>query len=259
MELLATQVLSCGRTVSRTEIEAAVRNAKACAWLPNGKPMVGSTLPKPKWPAPDSARIACLAAKGFGLFDLWEASPVRLEDNLGHAEEIIPRLFPGNPLLCCGWSQSRFDTRPMDDWRRQLSELQFIVPSPMSARTGVTRDGRTSTHTLSNTGPRRFLVCEFDSGDVDSQSGRIRHLAQFAPLVCALSSGGKSLHGWFLVSGHAEEHCAQFFRLACILGADPATWTRSQFVRMPDGRRDNGNLQTVHFLNFRATDREQLH
>jgi hypothetical protein len=36
---------------------------------------------------------------------------------------------------------------------------------------------------------------------------------------------------------------------AVIFGADPATWTQSQFVRMPDGRRDNGNRQTVFYLN----------
>jgi hypothetical protein len=36
---------------------------------------------------------------------------------------------------------------------------------------------------------------------------------------------------------------------AVSLGADPATWTKSQFVRMPDGIRDNGKRQTVFWLN----------
>lgn len=40
-----------------------------------------------------------------------------------------------------------------------------------------------------------------------------------------------------------------FMRYAISIGADPATWTRSQFVRMPDGTRDNGKLQRVHFFN----------
>jgi hypothetical protein len=39
---------------------------------------------------------------------------------------------------------------------------------------------------------------------------------------------------------------------AASIGADHATWTRSQFVRMPDGTRDNGNRQTVHFFNPEA-------
>ena len=33
---------------------------------------------------------------------------VRLEDNESRTEELIDRLFPGNPLLCCGKSNSRF-------------------------------------------------------------------------------------------------------------------------------------------------------
>jgi hypothetical protein len=38
-------------------------------------------------------------------------------------------------------------------------------------------------------------------------------------------------------------------RYAVSLGADAATWTRSQFVRMPDGLRENGNRQVVYFFN----------
>ena len=73
-------------------------------------------------------------------------------------------------------------------------------------------------------------------------------LAQHAPLVLAVHSGGKSLHGWFHCPGQPEETLLRFMRYAVSLGADPATWTRSQFVRMPDGRRDNGQRQTVYFL-----------
>jgi hypothetical protein len=120
----------------------------------------------------------------------------------------------------------------------------------MSAVTGWTKDGRTSKHTLANTGPRRFLVCEFDTGTADDHAALLLHLATLAPLVCAVHSGGKSLHGWFYVHGMADERIERFFRYAVSLGADPATWTRSQFVRMPDGMRDNGKQQTVFFVNF---------
>jgi hypothetical protein len=36
---------------------------------------------------------------------------------------------------------------------------------------------------------------------------------------------------------------------AVSLGADPATWLKSQFVRMPDGLRDNGKRQRVLYFN----------
>src|SRR5262249_31094789 len=119
---------------------------------------------------------------------------------------------------------------------------------------GITKDGRESEHTLANTGPRRFLVVEFDSGDVDEQAALLMHLAEIAPLVVAVRSGGKSLHGWFFVHGQPEEMVLRLFRYAVSLGADPATWIRSQFVRMPDGMRDNGNRQTVFFLSYKLME-----
>ncbi len=94
---------------------------------------------------------AAIIRDGDGLADLWEAQP-RIEDNEQHTEEITDRLFPGNPLLCCGKSSQEFDTRPREDWRGELSTLALIVPSPMSAITGTTKDGKESKHTLDNTG-----------------------------------------------------------------------------------------------------------
>jgi hypothetical protein len=198
-------------------------------------------------------RAAIIGDDG-GLADLWEISPIRIEDNDPHPEEIIGRLFPGNPLLCCGTSQSDFDTKPRENWCGALGDLQFIVPSPMAAGTGLTKEGKESKHALSNTGPRRFLVCEFDGGTVDEQAALILHLGSYAPLVCALHSGGKSLHSWFFCAGQPEDKVFRFFRYAVSLGADPATWTRSQFVRLPDGTRENGKRQTVFFLNFKSLE-----
>jgi hypothetical protein len=151
--------------------------------------------------------------------------------------------------LCCGKSKREFDTRPREDWRGQLAELALIVPSPMSAVEGVTKEGKPSRHTLSNTGPRRFLIVEFDTGTADDHAALLLHLAGYAPMVCALHSGGKSLHGWFFVHGQPDAKVLKFFRFAVSLGADSATWTRCQFVRMPDGSRDNGQRQAVYFLH----------
>jgi hypothetical protein len=185
-----------------------------------------------------------------GLADLWELSPIRIEDNEQHTEDIIDHLFPGNLLLCCGESSSVFDTRPREEWRGDLVRLQFVVPSPMSKVEGLTKDGKPSRHCLDNTGPRRFLVVEFDQGTTDDHAALLIHLAGYAAMVCAVHSGGKSLHGWFLVADLPAEKVLRFFRYAVSLGADPATWTRSQFVRMPDGTRSNGKRQTVFYLNF---------
>ena len=98
-------------------------------------------------------------------------------------------------------------------------------------------------------------MLEFDGIDRDTQAAVLLNLAERAPLTLAVDSGGKSLHGWFFVAGKTDEQLRPFFRMACGLGADPATWLRSQFVRMPDGRRDNGNRQSVLFFNERTITR----
>jgi len=229
------------------------------------------TLPSPtgvRWLDPNFELIEAVAHMGNGLVDLWEASPVRLDSNKPNTDEIVDLLFPGNPLLCCGWSRHRFDTRKRANWY-ELQDLQFIVPSPMTASEGLTREGKLSSHALSNTGPRRFLIVEFDfdASDSDEEArllerlaieGRdvrdlcaalLLRLAEKAPLALAVHSAGKSLHGWFYCAGVPEQRVWGFFNHAVSLGADQANWTRSQFARMPDGLRENGRRQTVYFLN----------
>ena len=217
---------------------------------------------------PSFELIETVAKAGNGLVDLWERSPIHLDSNEPRTDEIIDILFPGNPFLCCGWSRHRFDTRPRNRWYK-LHDLQFIVPNPMTAPRGLTRQRRLSAHALRNTGMRLFLNVEFDSDAGNSakearlleklaSEGRdvrdlcaalLLHLAETYPLAVAVYSGGKSLHGWFYCAGIAEERVLRFFRYAVSLGADPANWTRSQFARMPDGLRENGRRQTVYFFN----------
>jgi hypothetical protein len=253
--LLESRVQGCGRHVSRKEITDAVQAALLTAWQPNGN--AAPVKAAAKWPSFNQEQRAAILRDNGGLADLWELSRPRIEDNRQHTEEIIDRLFPCNPLLCCGKSNSDFDTKPREDWRGELSQLALVVPSPMSAVTGQTKDGKESKHTLANTGARRFLICEFDTGTTDEHAALLIHLAGYAPLVCAVHSGGKSLHGWFYVQGQPDVKVEKFFRYAVSLGADRAMWTRSQFARMPDGTRDNGKRQTVFFLNFKPMDTKQ--
>jgi hypothetical protein len=167
----------------------------------------------------------------------------------------VNKLFPGDSLLCVGQSDSDFDTLARKTWRGKLASKQLIVPSPMKARLGRRKkDGKLSAHTLDNTGDRRFLVCEFDTGTTDEHAALLLHLASRAPLVLAVHSGGKSLHGWFYCAGQPEEKLRRFMEYAVTLGADPATWSRCQFCRMPDGTRSNGNRQTVFFFNPRPLE-----
>jgi hypothetical protein len=241
-EILENAAESCGRRVLAREIADAIRHSQASAF------QIARAQHQP-WPAVNHEQREAVIATGFALVDLWEVSPVRFEDNESHTEELVDVLFPGNPWLCVGLSESEFKARRRDELRGELSALALIVPSPMTARIGRTQDGKESEHTLESTGKRRFLAVEFDTGTTDEHAALLFRLARRAPLALAVFSGSKSLHGWFYCVEAAEEKVSRFFRYAVSLGADRATWTRSQLVRMPGGLRDNGNKQTVYFFN----------
>ena len=185
IETLRALTANCGRTVTEKEIVRAVERSKSCAWTPGETNPVRSA---PPWPAVNQEQRQAIIKGGYRLVDLWEESPIRLDDNDGNTEEIIDTLFPGNPLLCCGKTSMEFATRSREKWRGRLSTLQLIVPSPMTARTGLTQDGKESEHTLSNTGDRRFLVVEFDDGTIDEHAALLIHLIARAPMASSCPS-----------------------------------------------------------------------
>jgi hypothetical protein len=247
LEIIDTiEAVIAGEQIKPGEIERAVARSKSFAWHP------GQSAPipiGPGWPGMNTELRETIIASGRGLVDLWEASPVWFDDSAPQTEGIIDVLFPGNPLLCVGQSSHQFATLHRQELKGRLAAAQLIVPSPMSTRTGNTQDGKESQHTLENTGPRRFLVIEQDSGHADEQAAVLLHLAEHAPLALAVHSGNRSIHGWIYCAGQVESKLRHFMRYAVRLGADRATWTRSQFVRMPDGSRDNGNRQAIYFFN----------
>src|SRR5262249_19676432 len=149
------------------------------------------------------------------------------------ATEYLDILFPDNPLVCLGVThekQGKFEYHcevlPRETWRGAEHLYELIVPSPMIARQGINKAGKMSKRCLANTGPRRFLVVEFDEGSLNTHAALLWHLSQFAPLVCCVFSGGKSLHGWFFVDGEPEDRVERFFDYAVSLACDPATWSR---------------------------------
>jgi hypothetical protein len=228
----------------------------------------------PKWPETNYAAIDQIVATGFDLNDLWEHAPIRFNNSESQVEEIVDALFPNNPaagidpLLCIGWGGGQcFQTKRREDWRGNLQRMELIVPSPMLSIWGQTKDGRLSQHSLEATGRRVYQVIEFDFDPIHpmlkkwSASGYTLldvcaalhwHLASAMPLVCAVFSGGKSLHAWFNVFNRSEIEQRAFMTQAVRLGADPALWCRSQFTRLPDGRRNSGEHQTTFYLNLRA-------
>jgi hypothetical protein len=154
-----------------------------------------------------------------------------------------------DPLICCGADQSNFRTAPLTFFKDKCEGLQFIVPSPMSSVWAKTQGGDRSQHTLNNTGPRKYLVVEFDTGEHADHAAFLHNLNRIIPITMVVHSGNKSLHGWFHVEGMSETKQVSFFDEATKLGADTATWNKSLFVRMPDGTRENGKRQSILYFN----------
>jgi hypothetical protein len=235
---------TAGEPVKAAEIEDAVVNSAA----PECQQPCYSER-RVAWPSLNVGKRNEIIAGGIGLAQLRTLSPRSLDEGEIHTDEIIDSLFPGDQWLCCGFSEKKAYTRLRSEWRGKLSEMQLIVPSPMLGKFGATKDGKKSQRSLQNTGPRRFLVIEQDAGTPDEQTAVLMHLAQRAPLVLAVHSGNKSIHGWFYCEGVPEARLRSFMNYAVSLGADRATWTPAQFVRMPAGNRANGNRQSVYFFN----------
>jgi len=258
---LAVAVAGCGRRVAPGEIIAAVNNSASCAWKPSGgapRPSGGVATvsvakTSPKWPEPVSGQIRAIAeADPDALELLRRASPVKISEDHHDADCLLERLFPGDPLLCFaqGVSSAFIIRRSTRDIARNVSH---IVPSPMKAKRGLTKVGKPSPRCLDNTGPRYYLITEFDQGDHSTQAAVIRHLATLAPLVMVVDSAGKSLHAWWRCYGQPEARVKTFFKHAVQLGADPATWTRCQLVRMPLGwRHEKDRRQNVLFFDYSA-------
>ena len=246
-DFLEAKSRNCGRTVSHSEIRDAIRTAYRTASIP-GRPGLVPPKLNSGWPSVNLVLISSILGSGFGLANLQAESPIPLASL--STEGVINQIIPGNPYLCVARRKpADARTLPREAWRGRLAESSFMVPSPMAAPMGTTKDGRRSPRCLDNVGPRRFLVVEFDSGTLDSQAALLWNLAERMPFVLAVHSGGKSIHGWFFVEGTPENHLLSFMRSAVTLGADPATWTRCQLVRMPGGTRDNGQPQPVHYFN----------
>lgn len=243
---LRSAVAECGRFVPDSEILSAVKNS--------APGMTGKILSveahggSKVWPDVDHSAVRRIVSAADQPVDrLAKASD--WSGVSGARPEIVATLagiiFPGDPLICAGATVESMHCRTLSEWGADLSSTQLIVPSPMTARTGVNKEGRISTRCLANTGPRRFLVVEFDSLSIEEQAAVHIHLAARYPLAVVVHSGGKSLHGWYFVAGRAEDELWGFMRYAVSLGADPHTWTRCQPVRTPGGLRRDGGQERV--------------
>lgn len=206
---------------------------------------INGEAPSERWPRCDLG----FRVEALRLYAVERAS---LRKQIPHvsAAEALALLYRPQDLVCVGRTATDFETRPLDTLR-EPEALEFINPSPMSRLFGETKDGRTSAHARSNTGPRVYAVIEFDSGEWWEHAALHKFLATRLPLVMMVHSGATSVHGWFKTSHVSEEQVTDFYHTAVSLGADPKMHSPCQFSRLPGGRHCSGRKQTIIYLNPR--------
>lgn len=222
----------------------------AAAWKESRKASPTKVGINRRWIPLNKELLASITTNGPTLEELRSLSPIKGEKlSALSAFEVIDILYTGNPLLCCSITREQCFTDPKNYWRNSLQRMRYIVPSPMSASEGLTQEGKVSARSLDNVGPRKYLVIESDTGSLDEQSSVLVHLARFLPLVMVVHSGNRSLHGWFICDGKPEKELSCFMKHAVSLGADKALWNPCQMARIPQGIRENGNVQALQYLN----------
>jgi hypothetical protein len=227
------------RQISEREIERAVFRA------------TGETCREgPQWPMMDARRIAKITKNAEGGLKSLQASSDKTSGPFTTGE-IIDQLFQPTDLLCLAKCLSGAVTEKRETFRGKEHEFQFIVPNAMSAKSGLTTDGRISSRCLANVGPLTYQVVEFDQGTLDEQAKIHLHLADMVRLRLVVFSGSKSLHGWYDMRSLPEERVNDFRYYVATLGADKATFTPFQLVRTPNALRDNGALQETYFISLK--------
>jgi hypothetical protein len=241
-ELLRT---ACHRFVQHREIpDREIQEAVKLAYSnPNGSL---PRIPRIDWPTYNRAAIERVLATTPPAF-----SPRPLDVT---TSTLLPLLFPTGSLLCLGLQKNVALIRPLEEWLPTAELNQFIVPSPM-LKPAWAENGKTVSRCNRNTGPRHYIIIEFDRDFLRDKMHQIQllsWLSRIIPISMAVDSAGKSIHGWFCTHQSRLNRQVHFFAAACLLGADENMWPRAQWCRLPGGMRPReGNpparQQIIHF------------
>lgn len=129
-----------------------------------------------------------------------------------------------------------------------LEDYKFLNPATFKKVEGVPNTKhpkqKISTRCNDNVKSRPWMVLEYDPDKNKDEKTKLIEMerfntfamamAEFAPLVMAIDTGGKSTHFWFDASNIKPSLRRSFFNIACLHGADPRLAVKSQIARMPN-------------------------
>jgi len=196
--------------------------------------------------APDAREECLIRFRRTPTSAIVEASPGKLATK---TRDVVEVLFNPDDIINVQVTALEYGTlvrmKELDAFLEsngvRLTDYKFLNPSHFKKIEGVPNplhpERKVSTRCNENVKARPWVVLECDSGDV-GQLERFNTfamaMANFAPLVMAVDTGGKSIHFWFDASDVPAKVRTQFFNLACLHGADKRLGVKSQIARMPN-------------------------
>ena len=243
--------LQAAYSPDRMDYESAPKRAVSRVWGADGD--LTKLVDQDAEAAPDAREEMLVRFRRTPATALIENSPGKLATP---AVEIVQRLFGGDDIVNIQRSALEYGTLVkvanlpvfLEKNKTPLEEYKFLNPANFKKVEGVPNTNhpknKVSTRCNDNVKARRWVVLEYDPDKSKDESTKLIEserfntfamaMAQFAPLVMALDTGGKSTHFWFDASDVKPATRRGFFNLACLHGADPRLAVKSQIARMPN-------------------------
>lgn len=236
--------LQAAYSPDRMDYETAPKRAVTRVWQAEGD--LTKLVDQDAETAPDMREEMLARFRRTPATALVENSPGKLATP---AIEIIGRLFKEDDIVNIQHGALEAGTLVkvkdipafLEKHKCPLEDYKFLNPATFKKLEGVPNPNhpkkKVSTRCNENVKSRRWMVLEMDSKDepaVERFTTFALSMAQFAPLVMAIDTGGKSVHFWFDASDVKPATRRGFFNLACLHGADPRLAVKSQIARMPN-------------------------
>jgi hypothetical protein len=174
--------------------------------------------------------------------DLWEESPVRLQEDAKNDWRLLLQLFPQERVLWIGDVKDSCDEHA-DDQRKEYCRRRFrsvrdwLLEEKAPGQFTCPSLFRAGVHSRSNDNvvSRPFLVVESDSLGKTEVMAIFNWMREFMRMRAMVDTAGKSLHGWF---DFPSDACLAELRVILpALGCDEALFKASQPCRLPGARR----------------------
>jgi len=172
----------------------------------------------------------CLAAHPDPFPELWEASPVRLHDDVdGDLDLLLDTAWKPENHVFFGDRESGVlgrNVKTVREWKRNPpKDGPFLALNPLTGKPSPGGGYRGNACVAE----WRYVLVEFDDVSLEAQAAF--WLSHRLPVFAIVHSANKSLHAW--IRFETEEQRGRLKRLFTGLGSDPQVWYPGCMTRRP--------------------------